>query len=74
LLHLGLHSSFIFHTQTLAVQLSTYPHHSTNTLFFKMPAAHQEALKATLESKGLKFHLRAGNAKWECTVLDRSTQ
>jgi hypothetical protein len=39
-----------------------------------MPAAHQEALKATLESKGLKFHLRAGNAKWECTVLDRSTQ
>ncbi|KAK4042846.1 hypothetical protein C8A01DRAFT_33096 [Parachaetomium inaequale] len=38
-----------------------------------MPAAHHEALKATLENKGLKFHLRAGNAKWQCTVLDRST-
>ncbi|KAH6631894.1 hypothetical protein F5144DRAFT_235025 [Chaetomium tenue] len=37
-----------------------------------MPA-HQEALKSTLENKGLKFHLKAGGAKWECTVLDRAT-
>ncbi|KAK4251586.1 hypothetical protein C7999DRAFT_28002 [Corynascus novoguineensis] len=38
-----------------------------------MPAGHTEALKATLEGKGLKFHLKTGNAKWECTVLDRAT-
>jgi hypothetical protein len=37
-----------------------------------MPAPH-EALKSTLENKGLKFHLKAGTAKWECTVLDRAT-
>ncbi|KAK4126097.1 hypothetical protein N657DRAFT_679095 [Parathielavia appendiculata] len=33
----------------------------------------QEALKATLENKGLKFHIKAGNAKWQCTVMDRAT-
>lgn len=38
-----------------------------------MPS-HAEALKATLENKGLKFHLTTGNAKWQCTVLDRATQ
>ncbi|KAG7287832.1 hypothetical protein NEMBOFW57_007349 [Staphylotrichum longicolle] len=37
-----------------------------------MPS-HTETLKNTLESKGLKFHLTAGNAKWQCTVLDRAT-
>ncbi len=39
-----------------------------------MPSSHQETLKASLEGKGLKFHLKAGNAKWQCTVLDRATQ
>ncbi|KAK3306972.1 uncharacterized protein B0T15DRAFT_492482 [Chaetomium strumarium] len=38
-----------------------------------MPSSHHEALKATLESKGLKFHIKAGQAKWEATVLDRAT-
>ncbi|KAK4156506.1 hypothetical protein C8A00DRAFT_30578 [Chaetomidium leptoderma] len=37
-----------------------------------MPAP-QEALKSTLESKGLQFHIKAGDAKWQCTVLDRAT-
>ncbi|KAH6635255.1 hypothetical protein B0J18DRAFT_462372 [Chaetomium sp. MPI-SDFR-AT-0129] len=37
-----------------------------------MPA-HQEALKATLENKGVKFHIKTGNSKWQCTVLDRAT-
>ena len=33
-----------------------------------------DALKNTVESKGVKFHLKAGNAKWQCTILDRATQ
>ncbi|KAL2129288.1 hypothetical protein VTI74DRAFT_7966 [Chaetomium olivicolor] len=37
-----------------------------------MPAAHEQ-LKATLENKGLKFHIKTGGAKWQCTVLDRAT-
>ncbi|KAK4103572.1 hypothetical protein N658DRAFT_505252 [Parathielavia hyrcaniae] len=32
-----------------------------------------EAIKTTLESKALKFHIKAGNAKWQCTVMDRAT-
>ncbi|KAK4235935.1 hypothetical protein C8A03DRAFT_36201 [Achaetomium macrosporum] len=38
-----------------------------------MPSSHHETLKATLENKGLKFHIKAGQAKWECTVMDRAT-
>ncbi|KAL2171997.1 hypothetical protein VTG60DRAFT_734 [Thermothelomyces hinnuleus] len=38
-----------------------------------MPASHSEQLRAVIESKGLKFHLKAGNAKWECTIYDRNT-
>ncbi|KAL2153304.1 hypothetical protein VTH82DRAFT_4459 [Thermothelomyces myriococcoides] len=39
-----------------------------------MPAVnYSEQLKAVVESKGLKFHLKAGNAKWECTIRDRQT-
>jgi hypothetical protein len=39
-----------------------------------MPTSHHEVLKSTIENKGLKFHIKTGNAKWECTVLDRATQ
>jgi hypothetical protein len=39
-----------------------------------MPTVHHEALKATLENKGIKFHIKTGNAKWEACVLDRATQ
>jgi hypothetical protein len=38
-----------------------------------MPS-HQDALKDTLERKGLQFHIKTGTAKWQCTVLDRTTQ
>jgi hypothetical protein len=37
-----------------------------------MPS-HTEALKATLERNGLQFRIKAGEAKWQCTVLDRTT-
>ncbi|KAL2158953.1 hypothetical protein VTH06DRAFT_2983 [Thermothelomyces fergusii] len=38
-----------------------------------MPASYSEQLRAVVETKGLKFHLKAGNAKWECTIYDRNT-
>jgi hypothetical protein len=38
-----------------------------------MPS-HEDALKATLERKGLQFRIKTGSAKWKCTVLDRTTQ
>ncbi|KAL2120633.1 hypothetical protein VTJ04DRAFT_4660 [Mycothermus thermophilus] len=37
-----------------------------------MPSA-QEQLIQTLETKGLQFHIKAGNAKWKCTLMDRAT-
>lgn len=68
---------------SLSRRLSTFPGPSrqlhtllsTNNTspLSKMPA-HQEALKSTLENKGVRFHLKAGSAKWVCTVLDRATQ
>ncbi|KAK3906871.1 hypothetical protein C8A05DRAFT_11386 [Staphylotrichum tortipilum] len=37
-----------------------------------MPSS-TDALKSTVETKGVKFHLKTGNAKWQCTILDRTT-
>ncbi|KAL2023375.1 hypothetical protein VTK56DRAFT_2732 [Thermocarpiscus australiensis] len=39
-----------------------------------MPSASEESrLRAVLENKGVTFHIKAGNAKWQCTLLDRAT-
>ncbi|KAK4109882.1 hypothetical protein N656DRAFT_800462 [Canariomyces notabilis] len=39
-----------------------------------MPSAAEDArLRAAIEQKGLKFQIKAGNAKWQCTILDRAT-
>lgn len=40
-----------------------------------MPSATDDArIKAALEAGSVKFHIKAGNAKWQCTLLDRATQ
>lgn len=31
-------------------------------------------LRTILETKSLRFHIKTGDCKWECTVLDRATQ
>ena len=37
-------------------------------------AAEESRIRAVLETQKLKFHIKAGGAKWTCTVLDRATQ
>ncbi|KAK1759264.1 hypothetical protein QBC47DRAFT_398079 [Echria macrotheca] len=38
------------------------------------PAAQDNSrVRSVLESQALKFHIRTGGAKWECTVIDRAT-
>jgi hypothetical protein len=41
-----------------------------------MPSKDQvyDLLQAQLQTKGIKFHIKTGGAKWECTLLDRNTQ
>ncbi|KAK3379984.1 hypothetical protein B0T24DRAFT_675719 [Lasiosphaeria ovina] len=36
-------------------------------------SAEDSRLRAALESSGVKFHIRTGNGKWACTLLDRAT-
>ena len=36
-------------------------------------AAEENRIRAVLETQKLKFHIKAGGAKWACTVLDRAT-
>ncbi|KXX79774.1 hypothetical protein MMYC01_204387 [Madurella mycetomatis] len=39
-----------------------------------MPSTAEETrIKAALEAGSVKFHIKAGNAKWQCTLLDRAT-
>ncbi|EGS21505.1 uncharacterized protein CTHT_0033630 [Thermochaetoides thermophila DSM 1495] len=40
-----------------------------------MPSKDQvyDLLQAQLQTKGIKFHIKTGGAKWECTLLDRNT-
>ncbi|KAL2261562.1 hypothetical protein VTK26DRAFT_3892 [Humicola hyalothermophila] len=38
-----------------------------------MPASAVDALQATLESKGLTFHIKTGDKKWKCTLMDKAT-
>ncbi|GAB1319004.1 hypothetical protein MFIFM68171_09214 [Madurella fahalii] len=39
-----------------------------------MPSSAEETrIKAALEAGSVKFHIKAGNAKWQCTLLDRAT-
>ncbi|KAL1842193.1 hypothetical protein VTJ49DRAFT_5880 [Mycothermus thermophilus] len=38
-----------------------------------MPATPQDQLIQTLETKGLQFHIKAGNVKYKCTLIDRAT-
>ncbi|PNP52149.1 hypothetical protein THARTR1_07358 [Trichoderma harzianum] len=35
-------------------------------------AAPAPALPGLGENKGIKFHIKTGNARWECTLQDRS--
>ncbi|KAK4161289.1 hypothetical protein QBC43DRAFT_99693 [Cladorrhinum sp. PSN259] len=30
-------------------------------------------IRSVLESKGVTFHIRTGNQKWQCTLIDRNT-
>jgi hypothetical protein len=36
------------------------------------PAESSDRLRAHLQTKPLKFHLKAGNAKWQCTLIHRN--
>ncbi|KAK0722296.1 hypothetical protein B0T26DRAFT_211832 [Lasiosphaeria miniovina] len=36
-------------------------------------SAEDSRLRTALESSGVKFHIRTGNGKWACTLLDRAT-
>lgn len=67
-------SSCIFAPSLTQALPSNYPTPTTHIYSSSKMPSHTETLKNTLESKGLKFHLTTGNAKWQCTVLDRATQ
>lgn len=56
--------------------------HPPHTHLFKMPsstapaaptAVEEARLRQILESQSLKFHIKAGNSKWACTITDRAT-
>ncbi|KAL2267697.1 hypothetical protein VTJ83DRAFT_4974 [Remersonia thermophila] len=49
-------------------RLTSSPPSTTST----MPNV-QEQLIQTLETKGLQFHIKTGNAKYKCTLIDRAT-
>jgi hypothetical protein len=38
-----------------------------------MPAT-TDSLHTTLEAKGFTFHIKTGNSKWRCTLLEKGTQ
>ena len=39
-----------------------------------MSSKTEAALLAAIEKNGLTFHIKTGNARWQCTLLDRATQ
>ncbi|KAJ9143241.1 hypothetical protein NKR19_g6898 [Coniochaeta hoffmannii] len=36
------------------------------------PAVSSDRLRAHLESNPLKFHLKTGNSKWQCTLIHKN--
>ncbi|KAK3391055.1 hypothetical protein B0H63DRAFT_520250 [Podospora didyma] len=38
-----------------------------------VPVTEDNRLRTHLQTKGVKFHIKAGNAKWACTLVDRAT-
>ncbi|KAB5540418.1 hypothetical protein GE09DRAFT_255653 [Coniochaeta sp. 2T2.1] len=37
------------------------------------PALDSDRLRGYLEANPLKFHVKAGNAKWQCTLMHRNS-
>ncbi|KAK4134226.1 hypothetical protein BT67DRAFT_311963 [Trichocladium antarcticum] len=65
-------SLFHPHRFQSCLNLAQRPRHSTpkqTQPSLNMPAT--DSLKTTLEAKGVTFHIRTGNTKWRCTLLEK---